>query len=99
MKSIGFILQMACMVVICSTEVSAQQTSRPDTNASSEEKHKVAVEELPGAIKDNLDKDAFMGWKAEAAYYNKTKDWYEVELRNATEVKTVKFTKDGIIVE
>jgi hypothetical protein len=89
-------------VSVCSLgAVSAQriQASNQVKQDQTDEKVKISVEELPDAIKNVLENDSYKGWSVESAYYNKTKDLYEVEVRKGTESKIIKFTKDGSIVE
>jgi hypothetical protein len=88
--------------VISLSAVNAQRVMSPDVQVSqdqADEKVKIKVEELPDAIKNALESDSYKGWSAEAAYYNKTKDNYEVQVKKGTETKTLKFSKDGNIIE
>lgn len=64
-----------------------------------EEKEKIKAEDLPEAVKKTLEGDEYRGWLINAAYHHKSKDVYEVELKNGAETKTVKLDKDGKIVE
>lgn len=64
-----------------------------------DEKVKIKPEELPEAVKVALNSPDYTGWQINAAYKHTEKEIYEVELKNGTEVNTVKFDKNGKKVE
>lgn len=102
MKKVIFAIVAGVMSVSAVQVASAQRVINADeqsATAQTEEKVKIKVEELPDAVKTALEGDAYKGWSASAAYYNKTKDHYEVDVKKGTESKTLKFTKDGTIIE
>ncbi|HEY9044442.1 MAG TPA: hypothetical protein VIN08_01030 [Ohtaekwangia sp.] len=59
------------------------------------DKVKIKAEELPQTVKKALEGEDYRGWLINAAYHDKTKNTYEVELKNGAETKTVKFDKEG----
>jgi hypothetical protein len=77
------------------TENSSVSTSTTTTTASQDEKVKIKSEDLPEAIKKSLNSDDYRGWLISAAYEDKAKGQYEVEVKNGAEVKTLKFDKEG----
>lgn len=102
MKKVIFAIAAGIFSVGAVQVVNAQRITTPDTQASvsqTDEKVKIKIEELPDAVKTALEGDSYKGWSADAAYYNKTKDIYEVDVKKGTETKTLKFNKDGSIVE
>ncbi|MCW5909901.1 MAG: hypothetical protein KIT62_02445 [Cyclobacteriaceae bacterium] len=56
---------------------------------------KITTDELPDAVKQTLASADYQGWAVEEAYHNKTKDHYELKVKNEVETKTLKFSKDG----
>jgi hypothetical protein len=81
------------------TTESTPATSAPATEqvapAQQDEKVKIKSEDLPEAVKKSLNSDDYRGWLVSAAYEDKAKGEYEVELKNGAEVKTMKFDKEG----
>lgn len=77
----------------------AKEASSATTILQADEKVKVKVEELPEAIKTTLASEPYSAWKAETALLNKTKDYYEIEVKKGTEKRTIKLSKDGKAVE
>ena len=99
MKKVIFAIVAGVMSVGAVQVAKAQAAPKATETAQTDEKVKIKVEELPDAIKTALGGDAYKGWSANSAFYNKTKDIYEVDVKKGTEAKTLKFTKDGTIVE
>jgi len=101
MKKVIFAIVAGVMSVGAVQVAKAQAAPKATETATAQtdEKVKIKVEELPDAIKTALGGDAYKGWSANSAFYNKTKDIYEVDVKKGTEAKTLKFTKDGTIVE
>lgn len=99
MKKVIFAIVAGVMSFGAVNAVSAQSVSTPVAQDQADEKVKIKVEELPDAIKTALASDSYKGWSADAAFYNKTKDNYEVQVKKGTETKTLKFSKDGNIIE
>lgn len=64
-----------------------------------DEKVKITKEELPAAVKKTLEGDAYKGWTIEEVFHNKTKDSYELSVKKGAEARTLKFNKDGSVVE
>lgn len=79
----------------------AQTVIAPSNDATKTEvvaqdkKTEIKYEELPEAVKTTLSGDAYKSWEVTKVWHNETKDHYEIEVKNATETKTLKFNKDG----
>jgi len=99
MKKVIFAIVAGVMSFGAVSVASAQRLDAPVSQDQADEKVKIKVEELPDAIKTALASDSYKGWSADAAFYNKTKDNYEVQVKKGTETKTLKFSKDGNIIE
>ena len=101
MKKVIFAIVAGVMSVGFVQVTNAQRLTSPDQASATQtdEKVKIKVEELPDAVKNALEGDAYKGWAADAAYFNKTKNYYEVGVKKGTETKTLKFSKEGAIVE
>ncbi len=82
--------------------VNAQDESnniRTPETVQQDEKVKIKTEELPATVKTALESQDYNGWLIDAAYKHTATETFEVQLKNGTEVKTVKFNKDGEKVE
>jgi hypothetical protein len=77
------------------TETSVSTSSTTVTSTTQDEKVKIKSEELPEAVKKSLNSEDYRGWLISAAYEDKAKGQYEVEVKNGAEVKTLKFDKEG----
>jgi ribosomal protein L21E len=99
MKKVIFAIVAGVMSFGAVSAATAQRLTTPVSQDQADEKVKIKVEELPDAIKTALASDSYKGWSADAAFYNKTKDNYEVQVKKGTETKTLKFSKDGNIIE
>jgi hypothetical protein len=64
-----------------------------------DDKEKIDPAQLPEPVKKALESEDFSGWMINAAYIVKSTSTYEVELSNGTETQTVKFDKDGNVIE
>jgi hypothetical protein len=79
----------------------AQQRANDSTNVKSAEsnaqkgKTKIRIEELPDAVKQALEDEAFKGWMINAAFHDPKKNEYQVELKNGVERQVVKFNTEG----
>ncbi len=60
-----------------------------------QERVKVKTEDLPEAVKKSLASEDYRGWLISAAYEVKSKNRFEVELKNGAETKTVIVDKEG----
>lgn len=63
-----------------------------------EKKTQIKPEELPQPVKDKIAAD-YKDWSISAAYLYETSSQYEVDFKKGAETKTVKFDKDGNVVE
>ncbi len=101
MKKVIFAVVAGVMSFGAVSVASAQRIDAPSAQSQdqADEKVKIKIEELPDAVKTALASDSYKGWSADAAFYNKTKDNYEVQVKKGTETKTLKFSKDGNIIE
>lgn len=92
----------ACIALVASGMVSANTMNAPDTKAvfmkNQEEKVKIKPEELPEAVKIAI-REGYQGWEISVAYKYTLKENFEVELKQGTEVITVKFDKDGNVID
>jgi hypothetical protein len=94
-------LSMFTLVLLSFTAVQAQDAPKAENEATpqevvaQDEKAEIKVEELPKAVQESLKSEDYNGWTVEAVYHVKSKDQYEVKLKNGTESKKVKFNKDG----
>jgi hypothetical protein len=99
MKKVMFAL---LAFLLSASVVSAATVSVSDNSVTVnvvDEKVKIKPEELPDAVKMALNSPDYTGWQINAAYKYSETEIYEVELKNGTEVTTVKFDKDGKKVE
>ncbi len=81
--------------------VSANTMDAPVAKAvfvNQEEKVKIKPEELPEAVKTAVKED-YQGWEISQAYKYTLKENFEVELKKETETKTVKFDKEGNVID
>lgn len=74
---------------------SAEKEVATTTVSVDDEKVEIKFDELPQAVKTTWGTDAYKGWEVVKVWHNKTKDIYEIEAKNATETKTLKFDKEG----
>jgi hypothetical protein len=86
----------AILLGACSLMASAQ--TQPGTEAAKkenvvQEKTEIKAENLPEAVKKTLAGGDYKDWEISKAYV--IKEVYEVELKKATETKTIKLDKDG----
>jgi hypothetical protein len=98
MKKVLFALfGLVAGVSAANAQVAEPAPAAPATESTQlqDEKTKIKAEELPQTVKKSLEGEDYRGWLINAAYHNKTKGTYEVELKNGAETKTVKFDKEG----
>ena len=98
MKKVLFAL---LALVFSASVVSAATASNTKTSIVKvdDEKVKIKAEELPDAVKTALSAPDYTGWQIAAAYKYSESGNYEVELKNGAETKTVKFDKDGKMIQ
>ena len=91
-------------LVLAGAAVQAQNTpepAKPATESSSQatkedaDKAQIKVEELPEAVKKTLEDQEYKGWLINAAYHDKKKDRYEVQLKNGADTQVIRFSKEG----
>jgi hypothetical protein len=102
MKKVIFVAATIIMGVNVVSVADAQRLileTPSSVSVQTEEKVKIKTEELPDAVKKALESESFKSWKVQTAYYNKTKDTYEVEVKSGAEAKTLKFTKEGALID
>ena len=99
MKKLVF--SFLALLFISFTAINAQEVSSAEKATSflqQEDKVKIKVENLPEAVKTTLQADEYKGWTIATAYHYKSKEQYEVELRNAADTKVLFLDKDGKVV-
>jgi hypothetical protein len=97
MKKVMFAL---IAFVACGSVVNAGTKSVTPIEISKmqEEKVKIKPEEVPEAVKTAIKED-YQGWEISVAYKYTLKENFEVELKKDTETKTVKFDKEGNVID
>lgn len=80
---------------IAQTEIAPANDVAKTEAAAQDKKTEIKYDELPQAVKTTLSGDAYKSWEVTKVWHNETKDHYEIEVKNATETKTLKFDKDG----
>jgi hypothetical protein len=86
--------------VVSATMVSANTiATNAETVLVQDDKVKIQPEELPEAVKTALNSEDYVGWQISSAYKHADGETYEVELKNDAETKTVKFDKEGNIID
>lgn len=95
MKRLMFML----VALVAGVAVQAREVGSADVKAKvtvvQDDREKIKAEELPQTVKKSLEAEEYRGWLISAAYHIKSKDQYEVELKNGAETKTVIFDKEG----
>lgn len=88
---------MGCLLAGVALEARevVKNLDQPVVAVQQDEKVKIKPEELPDAVKKTLEGPEYRGWLVNAAYHNKSKKQYEVELKNGAEVLTVLFDQEG----
>jgi maltose-binding protein MalE len=97
-------LMIATVVVLLCVSAAAVAQTASSGNAKkateqADEKVKVNLADLPAPIKATLETEPYLGWMVESAYHNKTKNYYEVNVKKDADKKTLKFSKDGKAIE
>lgn len=77
------------------TEIASATAVAKTETVTQDKKTEIKYEELPQAVKTTLAGDAYKGWEVTKVWHNETKDNYELQVKNATETKTLTFNKDG----
>jgi hypothetical protein len=96
MKKVLFVFALVAGIGAANAQVASDPApAATESTQMQDEKVKIKAEELPQTIKKQLEGEDYRGWLINAAYHDKTKNTYEVELKNGAETKTVKFDKDG----
>lgn len=80
--------------------VPAQTLPTQQQPAEDQDRQEVAISELPDAITASLESQDYSGWTIGTAYKksdasHNNMEMYVVELKRGTEIKKVKFDKDG----
>lgn len=88
-----FVALMTCVAVQARENVMAD--GKVKINVVQDDRVKIKSEELPETVKKSLEAEEYRGWLINAAYHIKSKDQFEVELKNGAEAKTVIFDKEG----
>lgn len=102
MKTILFALSA---VVLSASFVSASTMRRSfDIKSSAvlkldDKKIKIKAADLPDAVKTTLRGQDYAGWQISSVYKFSESGNFEIQLKNADEVKTVKFDKEGNILQ
>ncbi|SKC51574.1 hypothetical protein [Ohtaekwangia koreensis] len=97
MKKVLFVFALVAGIGAANAQVSSEPAPAAATESTQlqGDKVKIKAEELPQTVKKELEGEDYRGWLINAAYHDKTKNTYEVELKNGAETKTVKFDKEG----
>lgn len=99
MKSLLFLLLSVLFVGTSTLSAYAAYNQQINIQIEQDEKVKISNEELPEAVKTALQSESYKDWTISAAYYTKSTEQYEVELKKGEETKTVKLDKDGKVIE
>ena len=97
-KTFIAVLTLCASLTFAQAQTSTEATTTTTTVATKEtqeEKVKIKPEDLPEAVKKSLDSEDYRGWLISAAYEIKSKNQFEVELKNGAETKTLVIDKDG----
>jgi hypothetical protein len=95
MKRLMFML----VALVAGVAVQAREVVSADVKTQvtvvQDDRVKIKAEELPETVKKSLEAEEYRGWLINAAYNIKSKEQFEVELKNGAESKTVIFDKEG----
>lgn len=95
MKRLMFML----VALVAGVAVQAREIVGADVKSQitvvQDDRVKIKAEELPQTVKKSLEAEEYRGWLINSAYHIKSKDQFEVELKNGAETKTVTFDKEG----
>jgi hypothetical protein len=93
LTSVGLLFFFAAATA--QTEVASATDAAKTETVAQDKKTEIKYDELPQTVKTTLSGDAYKGWEVLKVWHNETKEQYELEVKNATETKTLKFDKDG----
>jgi hypothetical protein len=92
-----------CAALAAGIAVQVQANVIPSNNGAitvvQDDKVRIEADQLPETVQTALAGDEYRGWMVDAAYFIKSKENYEVELKNGAESKTITFNKEGKKVE
>ena len=81
-------------------ETAAATTETASVASAQDEKTAIKATELPEPVQTTLKGDAYKDWTVSNVSVVKAKtEYYEVSLTKEKEMKTVKFTKEGTILQ
>ena len=96
------LLLAVCLMFGGATFVSAQDqsatTDQTQSTPGQDQGQEISVSELPDAVSAKLESDDFSGWTVESAHKKTDEnnmEIYVVKLKQGTEMKKVKFDRDG----
>jgi len=96
MKKLFFMLAVLMAgVAVQAREVGNGREEKSILSVSQDDRVKIKPEELPQPVKTALEAEEFRGWLISSAFHLKSKDQFEVELKNGAETKTITFDKEG----
>jgi len=95
MKRIMFMLVALVAFVAVQAREGVVADQKVTTSVVQDDRVKIKAEELPETVKKSLEAEEYRGWLINAAYHIKSKDQFEVELKNGAESKVVTFDKEG----
>lgn len=89
-----------CLMFGGAAFVNAQEQDRETQPTQDQDRQEIAISDLPDAVTASLESQDYSGWTVGTAYKktDASKDnmeVYVVELKRGTEIKKVKFDKDG----
>jgi hypothetical protein len=95
MKRIMFMLVALVASVAVQASVVGVYEVKSQALISQDDRVKIKAEELPQTVKKSLEAEEYRGWLISSAFHIKSKDQFEIELKNGAETKTVTFDKEG----
>src|SRR6218665_932069 len=97
------LMTFASVSAVAQTEAKQEAVATTETTAvasAQDEKTAIKAAELPEAVQTTLKGDAYKDWTVSTVSLLKAKtEYYEVALTKEKETKTVKFTKEGTILQ
>lgn len=102
MKKVLFSLTVASVMGFSTVNATAIKAFDGGTAVQQDGKTAVKPEELPDAVQKTLAGDDYKGWTVSVAYALKANDgsaYYQVDLKNGEQAKTVKLTADGKLID
>ncbi|HEY3403411.1 MAG TPA: hypothetical protein VGK59_08500 [Ohtaekwangia sp.] len=95
MKRIMFMLVALVASVAVQASVVGINEMKSQAQVAQDDRVKIKAEELPETVKKSLEAEEYRGWLISSAHHIKSKDQFEIELKNGAETKTVTFDKEG----